>query len=235
MLFCLQAVVKHNCQELIQSVSFFKDAPEPFIMAVLIRLKFELFPPGEVIIRQGTKGDRMYFIQKGIVEVITDDGAVVAHLSEGAHFGEICLLTDDRRVATIRAGTMCDVFSLSKRKFQELLEEYPEMEAFFENVANERLSKIGKLPDEDDGSPTAYHSASYVHGAQCAKYRPIRSLSSALEQEFEAASSSKQSQETHTSYKTIPLERSPEAQSPECLGNEEYAQGNPHFVPHKDN
>lgn len=202
-------------------------------MAVLIRLKFELFPPGEVIIRQGTKGDRMYFIQKGIVEVITDDGSVVAHLSEGAHFGEICLLTDDRRVATIRAGTMCDVFSLSKHNFQELLEEYPEMKGFFEDIANERLSKIGKLPDEDDGSPTGHHSASYIHGEQCTKYHPIRSLSGALEQE--AASSSQQSQEKHTSYKSIPLKRSTEVQSPEHLGNEEYAQGHPHFVQHKSN
>ena len=83
-----------------------------------------------------------------MVEVITADGNVVTHLSEGAHFGEICLLTEDRRVATIRATTTCDLFSLSKQNLSELLEEFPEMRPFFEAIARNCLGKIGQLPDD---------------------------------------------------------------------------------------
>ena len=86
----------------------------------------------------------MYFIQRGIVEVLTHNDEVATHLSDGSHFGEICLLTDDRRVATIRAATTCDLFSLSKKHFQTLLDEYPEMRCALEMVALSRLSKIGK-------------------------------------------------------------------------------------------
>lgn len=239
LLSLLQKILKHNCQELIQSVPFFENAPEVFITAVLTRLKFELFLPSEYIIRIGMKGDRMYFIQKGVVEVITDDNTVVTYLSEGAHFGEICLLTDDRRVASIKAKTMCDLFSLSKQNFQELLEEYPEMRPFFETIAKKRLNKIGRLPGEVDDESPVHGSACHIHGqySKGSKCFPARSLSNALMQE--AASLDKYSDDTQArveKYKPLPSKRSSEAsisKSPECSGDEEYAQGNPHFVSHR--
>ena len=62
------------------------------------------------------------------------------------HLLEICLLTDDRRVASVKATTTVDVFSLSKEQFQEILEEYPEMKQTMSTVAVERLHKIGLNP-----------------------------------------------------------------------------------------
>ena len=56
---------------------------------------------------------------------------------------EICLLTDDRRVASVKASTTVDLFSLSKEQFQVILEEYPEMKQTMGTVAVERLHKIG--------------------------------------------------------------------------------------------
>ena len=182
----------------------------------------------------------MYFIQRGVVEVIADGGIVVTHLSEGAHFGEICLLTDDRRVATIKSTTICDLFSLSKRHFEDLLEEFPEMRPFFETIAKKRLCKIGRLPEED-GSPPActeaccYGSVCSIHDqySQSARYTPVRSLSSALEQE--ASSSDRQASAKDGSYKRLPPSKMSVAStssSPERLGEEEYAQRIPHFVSH---
>ena len=99
---------------------------------------------GEYIIRAGTKGDRMFFIQSGVVEVVLDNGIVATSLSDGAHFGEICLLTEDRRVANVIASTTTDLFSLSKENFRTLLEEFPDMREPLEVVAMHRLKKIGK-------------------------------------------------------------------------------------------
>ena len=147
--FPAQDVVKYNCQELVESVPFFENASPNFVTAVLTKLKFEVFLKGEYIIHEGTKGDKMYFIQTGVVDVLTHDNEVATRLSGGSHFGEICLLTDDRRVATIRAATICDLFSLSKQNFQSLLDEYPEMRCALETVALSRLNKIGKSPVED--------------------------------------------------------------------------------------
>lgn len=88
----------------------------------------------------------MYFIQSGVVDVLTDEGKVATSLSDGSHFGEICLLTDDRRVASIVTATTTDLFSLSKEHFESLLEEFPDMRAPLETIALKRLSKLGKRP-----------------------------------------------------------------------------------------
>ena len=69
----------------------------------------------------------MYFIQEGIVDIIMGNGEVflgffltatnivqvATSLSDGSYFGEICLLTNAKRVASVRAETYCNVFSLS--------------------------------------------------------------------------------------------------------------------------
>ena len=233
-----QKIVKHNCQELIETVPFFENAPEIFITAVLTHLKFELFLPGEYIVRQGCKGDKMYFIQRGVVEVITDDGTVVAHLSEGAHFGEICLLREDRRVASIKANTMCDLFSLSKTHFQEMLEEFPEMRPFFEMTALQRLSTIGTQDTDKckDHSTCIIHNR-YSHTDECSGL--AAPLPTPLKQEPKTPNRPQQDIEQigereSTVYKRLSSGRLPSDRT-EHLRDEEYAKINPHFVPLGEN
>lgn len=59
---------------------------------------------------------------------------------------EICLLTNARRVASVRAETYCNLFSLSVEHFNLVLSHYPVMRRTMESVAAERLNKIGKNP-----------------------------------------------------------------------------------------
>ena len=59
---------------------------------------------------------------------------------------EICLLTNAKRVASVRAETYCNLFSLSVDHFTAVLEHYPLMRRTMESVAAERLNKIGKNP-----------------------------------------------------------------------------------------
>ena len=61
-------------------------------------------------------------------------------------FSEICLLTNAKRVASVRAETYCNLFSLSVEHFNAVLEHYPVMRRTMESVAAERLNKIGKNP-----------------------------------------------------------------------------------------
>ena len=81
----------------------------------------------------------MYFIQEGIVDIVMGNGEVATSLSDGSYFGEICLLTNARRVASVRAETYCNVFSLSVDHFNAVLETYPLMRRTMESVAAERL------------------------------------------------------------------------------------------------
>lgn len=59
---------------------------------------------------------------------------------------EICLLTNAKRVASVRAETYCSLFSLSVGHFNSVLEHYPVMRRTMETVAAERLNKIGQNP-----------------------------------------------------------------------------------------
>ncbi|CAG5136098.1 unnamed protein product, partial [Candidula unifasciata] len=144
---CLKhEVVNHNCRSLVASVPFFTNADHSFVSEVVSKLKFEVFQPGDYIIREGTMGTKMYFIQEGIVDIVTSDGEVATSLSDGSYFGEICLLTNARRVASVRAETYACLYSLSVEHFNSVLDRYPVMRRTMESVAAERLTKIGKNP-----------------------------------------------------------------------------------------
>uniref|UniRef100_A0A8C3XTZ6 Hyperpolarization activated cyclic nucleotide gated potassium and sodium channel 2 n=1 Tax=Chelydra serpentina TaxID=8475 RepID=A0A8C3XTZ6_CHESE len=138
-----EEIVNFNCRKLVASMPLFANADPNFVTAMLTKLKFEVFQPGDYIIREGTIGKKMYFIQHGVVSVLTK-GNKEMKLSDGSYFGEICLLTRGRRTASVRADTYCRLYSLSVDNFNEVLEEHPMMRRAFETVAIDRLDRIGK-------------------------------------------------------------------------------------------
>ncbi|KAG2471381.1 potassium/sodium hyperpolarization-activated cyclic nucleotide-gated channel 4 isoform X1 [Polypterus senegalus] len=138
-----EEIINFNCRKLVASMPLFANADPNFVTSMLTKLRFEVFQPGDYIIREGTIGKKMYFIQHGIVSVLTR-GNKETKLSDGSYFGEICLLTRGRRTASVRADTYCRLYSLSVDNFNEVLEEYPMMRRAFETVALDRLDRIGK-------------------------------------------------------------------------------------------
>lgn len=72
---------------MVASVPFFTNADPQFVSEVVSKLKYEVFQPGDYIIREGTIGTKMYFIQEGIVDIITKEGEVATSLSDGSYFG----------------------------------------------------------------------------------------------------------------------------------------------------
>ncbi|TGZ62996.1 hypothetical protein CRM22_007150 [Opisthorchis felineus] len=144
---CLrEQIINYNCRALVAAVPFFTYADQDFVSEVVTKLKFEVFQPGDLIIKEGTIGNKMYFIQEGIVDIITKDGEVATSLSDGSYFGEICLLTNARRVASVKAVVYSNLYSLDRESFLSVLENYPLMRRTMESVAAERLSKIGQNP-----------------------------------------------------------------------------------------
>ncbi|CAF1132324.1 unnamed protein product [Adineta steineri] len=139
-------VINYNCRSLVSSVPFFANADPNFVSDVVTKLHFEVFQPGDQIIIEGTIGNKMYFIQEGVVDIIKSDGQVLTTLSDGSYFGEICLLTRAKRVASVRCVTYCNLYSLDSFQFELVLESYPLMRRTMESVAAERLNKLGKNP-----------------------------------------------------------------------------------------
>ncbi|XP_066566874.1 potassium/sodium hyperpolarization-activated cyclic nucleotide-gated channel 1 [Amia ocellicauda] len=138
-----EEIVNFNCRKLVATMPLFANADPNFVTGMLSKLKFEVFQPNDYIIREGTVGKKMYFIQHGVASVITKLNKEMK-LTDGSYFGEICLLTKGRRTASVKADTYCRLYSLSVDHFNEVLEEYPMMRRAFETVAIDRLDRIGK-------------------------------------------------------------------------------------------
>lgn len=83
------------------------------------------YEDGDVVIRQGDVGDNFYFIEQGEARVtVTDDAGHIYELkslSKGSYFGELALLHDKPRVATVSANGRLKVATLGKKAFVRLL------------------------------------------------------------------------------------------------------------------
>jgi CRP-like cAMP-binding protein len=79
-------------------------------------------PPGEAVVRQGEAGDAFYAVVSGQVEVV-EDGRMVNVLGPGSYFGEVALLLDVPRTATVRARTPVRAFRLEREGFDRLVGE----------------------------------------------------------------------------------------------------------------
>jgi GNAT superfamily N-acetyltransferase len=86
---------------------------------------------GDHIIRQGERGDTLFVLLSGVAEVVREDepNIPVAILGAGDSFGEIGLLTDEPRSATVIARSQCDLLVLSGPFFQRFIAKHPEIAA----------------------------------------------------------------------------------------------------------
>jgi hypothetical protein len=99
----------------------------------------EHFQAGEVVFDQGDVGDRIYMIASGRVEVVRDD-QVLATLGAGDVFGEMALLGNTPRSATIRCVEPVRLLSLPRRDFALLAESLPDLRRTFERVMRSRAA-----------------------------------------------------------------------------------------------
>jgi len=94
----------------------------------LARLTEDLdVPAGKVLCKEGDIGQEFFVIVDGKVEV-TKKGKRVATRGGGEFFGEIALLEDTPRMATVTAKTKLRLFVLTRKDFRHLVEEHPSVE-----------------------------------------------------------------------------------------------------------
>jgi MFS family permease len=117
----------------------------PLAPATIDQLASELIAlraaPGDQIVREGERGDRFYVIGKGEVEV-TADGRPVGTLRDGDYFGEIALLRDVPRTATVTAKGDVELYALERDEFLSAVTGHPESAEAADAVIAARLAGL---------------------------------------------------------------------------------------------
>jgi len=102
------------------------------------------YNPGQVLFRMGDAGDAAYVIIQGGAEVTvtTEAGDIpIAQLKDGDFLGEIAILCDTPRTATVTASSELKTLRIRKEPFFELLRQFPEMAIEMTRLLAERLSR----------------------------------------------------------------------------------------------
>ncbi len=120
----------------VASLPLFASLDAGRIASIARLLRPQVVPANSVIVRRGEAADAMYFILDGDVEVEVRPEPV--RLGKGQYFGEIALIRETRRTATVTALNPCHLLSLHVHDFRELLEENPDLRAEIARVADER-------------------------------------------------------------------------------------------------
>ncbi|MDJ0961095.1 MAG: cyclic nucleotide-binding domain-containing protein [Acidimicrobiia bacterium] len=135
-------IALHINQAILQKVPLFERADETFLRELVLHFTPTVGVPGESIVQRGEIGHRIYFINRGTVEVLgADDREVVATLTDGDFFGEMALLGSDARANTVRAVDYCDLYALDRERFNRVLETFPAFAAEVRRIADARRAE----------------------------------------------------------------------------------------------
>lgn len=121
---------------MVARVPIFAQLDAPSIAGLVGILKARTLTAGTTIMRQGDRGDAMYFIASGAVQVANETATV--RLGEGDFFGEMALLSRTARTATVTAVSSIDVLVLEVDDFVRLLDRMPSFKTQIEAIAIER-------------------------------------------------------------------------------------------------
>uniref|UniRef100_A0A7N8YAP5 Cyclic nucleotide-gated cation channel-like n=1 Tax=Mastacembelus armatus TaxID=205130 RepID=A0A7N8YAP5_9TELE len=138
----------------LKKVRIFQDCEAGLLVELVLKLKPQVFSPGDYICRKGDVGKEMYIIKDGRLAVVGEDGVTqLAVLTAGSCFGEISILNicgskmGNRRTANIRSLGYSDLFCLSKQDLMEALQEFPHARAQLEQRGRDILQKEGLLEE----------------------------------------------------------------------------------------
>lgn len=127
---------------LVAKVPLFRTLDAARIAAVAGVLRARRAERGERLIRKGDHGDSMYFIVSGEVEVDQENNAPKGRLGAGDFFGEIALIADRTRTATVNALIPSKLLVLHKDEFESFMKEHPDLRDAVRLAAKKRLEEI---------------------------------------------------------------------------------------------
>ena len=134
--------------ETLRGIPFFAPLPVPTIEWLARSAERLEVPAGVAVVREGEPGDRFYAIDRGTLEVEID-GRPVSQLGPGDYFGEIALLRDIPRTATVTAVTDSSLVAVSREDFLAAVTDHVVASRAASDVAETRLGSDRSRPHPD--------------------------------------------------------------------------------------
>jgi len=134
---------------LLGSFSIFKNLNEEEIRDIVSFLRLDKFDTGDIILKKGEPGKKLFIIVSGKVEVLVDNETCVAILEKGEIFGEMSLLSGEPVVATIRVVEPAKVLYLNGEYFRKILNRFPPLQIYLASLLARRLARTNMLRLED--------------------------------------------------------------------------------------
>ena len=131
-----------------ESIKIFQGLNKESLKRVELVLKKRIYIAGDTVFEEGDKGKEFYIIIKGHVEILKS-GVKIEELWEKEIFGEMAVIDNMDRSATVRAGTDIEVYVMSYEEFQQLKKE--DIEAYTQiiiNISKELSSRLREINDK---------------------------------------------------------------------------------------
>ena len=133
---------------LLKSLNIFSETPENVLADLAPLMQDMELEEGTVIFEENDKGDSMYIIYQGEIEIYKSN-TTLAILKEKEVFGELSLIDAETRSASARAHTDCYLFKIDQDPFFELLDSRPEIAKGFLKMLCKRLRILNEKFDKE--------------------------------------------------------------------------------------
>ena len=107
--------------EQLKQISLFHETNENKLVDIFLSMKKEKFKKGEKIFEEGEKGNKLYLVKKGKIKVFKNS-KFIREIKEGNYFGEVALLINEPRSATVIADTDISLLTLTKEDFKNFID-----------------------------------------------------------------------------------------------------------------
>ncbi|ESO01436.1 hypothetical protein HELRODRAFT_82034, partial [Helobdella robusta] len=145
-------IALHLHLETLKRVEVFQHTEVGFLRSLVLCMKSVLFSPGDFICRKGEIGREMYVVSRGKLQVLSDEGSVLATLKPGSYFGELSILNtgSNRRTASVISVGHSDLFCLSKVDLWNVLQDYPRARIRLEAIALKKMQGYQKAEQQKE-------------------------------------------------------------------------------------
>jgi NTE family protein len=133
----------------LRRIPFFTELPDDVLEAIRRRLRVERHTRGVILFKEGDWGDTLYLVQSGQLKVYSDAGGeerIYAYVGPGGFVGELALLLEQPRSASVSVNIDAEVAQLSKSDLNDLLREYPAIAIHLGRELGRRLVETTHRP-----------------------------------------------------------------------------------------